>query len=283
MGNRKMGDSSRALAEGDYPAIDAWGFYIGGDTPHVWTDAEVEVLKRKFRYLLPIFTNNHPQSWQQGQNDGMIAVAWMHAHSVPAASAVGLDYEDAQNAQYLQGFEAAVLAYGYKTLLYGQTSTVYGNPRPSAGYWGANWNGIPHLNPKDCATQYISDTMLGEPYDLSLLSDSLVLWDTIPPAPHPAPVVRRNKAMYLISVTPDPTQPGTTNTTGIFGVHEGLGPVHVDGKTYANPDFVADHGPVRAVDPQYYQNLIDARDMFIKQLAASIPVTVTGSGTLEIG
>jgi hypothetical protein len=76
-------------------------------------------------------------------------------------------------------------------------------------------------------------------------------------APIPVPPPVPGGPVYLISVSPDPTQGGVKGTTGIFAVHEGLGPVHVDGPTYT-ADFQKNHGPITVVSPAYYAALVAA-------------------------
>ena len=51
------------------------------------------------------------------------------------------------------------------------------NPQPSGGYWAAHWTNQQHLCNGAIATQYGGDVTLGKPYDLSVVSDSLPLWD----------------------------------------------------------------------------------------------------------
>jgi len=161
------------------PHLDVCGGYIGGDTPHIWSDAEWA--GQSARWRLPIYTCDNPGQ-RNPTTDAQFAVSWMHTHGVPAASAVALDFETAVNGSYVASFDAVVVAGGYRTLLYGSLSTVTRNPRPSAGYWTASWTGSPHLDAGAAATQYISDTQLGRGYDLSQVADGLVLWDTQAPA-----------------------------------------------------------------------------------------------------
>lgn len=164
------------------PHLDVCGFYIGGDTPHVWTDAEIA--GQSARWRLPIYVTDNPGQ-RNAAADAGTAVAWLRSHGVPAGSAVALDYETAVDAAYVTAFDGAVRSAGWTVLLYGSLSTVTQNPRPSAGYWTASWTGVPHLDAGAAATQYASDTQLGEPYDLSEVSDGLVLWDTRPVVPVP--------------------------------------------------------------------------------------------------
>ena len=169
---RRMYDASSPPTD---PHLDVCAFYIGGDTPHQWTDAEIT--GQSARWRLPIYVCDNPAQ-RNPTTDAAEAVAWLRAHHVPAGCALALDYEMAVNGAYVTAFDKAITAAGWTLLLYGSLSYVIQNPRPSAGYWTASWTGAPHLDPGAAATQYIGDTQLGKPYDLSEVADSLVLWDT---------------------------------------------------------------------------------------------------------
>lgn len=177
---RRMYDASSPPPD---PHLDVCGFYIGGDTPHVWTDGEID--GQSARWRLPIYVCDNPARRNPTADAGQ-AVAWMRAHGVPAGCALALDFETAVDAAYVTAFDKVVRSAGWTLLLYGSLSSVTQNPRPSAGYWTASWTGSPHLDPGAAATQYISDTQLGRPYDLSEVSDGLALWDTQAPVP-PSP------------------------------------------------------------------------------------------------
>ena len=161
------------------PHLDVCGFYIGGDTPHVWSDAEIA--RQSARWRLPIYVCDNPGQ-RDAAADAAAAVGWLRSHGVPRGTALALDFETAVDAAYVTAFDNVVRSAGWKLLLYGSLSSVTQNPRPSAGYWTASWTGVPHLDAGAAATQYISDTQLGRPYDLSEVSDALVLWDTQGPA-----------------------------------------------------------------------------------------------------
>jgi hypothetical protein len=169
---RTMYDWSSVPAD---PHLDVSAFYIGGDTPHVATASEIA--SQSARWRLPIYTCDNPGS-RNPTNDANSAVAWLRSHSVPLGCTLALDYELAVDASYLNAFDSVVVAAGYKTMVYGSLSYVTQNPRPSGGYWTADWTAAPHLNSGAMATQYISDVQLNKSYDLSVVSDSLVLWDT---------------------------------------------------------------------------------------------------------
>jgi hypothetical protein len=167
----QIADSAYPLAAGSYPSsVVGWGFYIGGDTPHVWSDAEVAALP--YRYRLPIFTRSDPDGAAQAQSDAGAAVAWAKAHGQPAGTLIQLDFETAVNAVYVTAFDAIIVAGGYKTVLYGSQSTVQQNPTPSGGFNIANWDGVDD-DPGWTAKQY-EDT--GD-YDLNDFSPSAPLWD----------------------------------------------------------------------------------------------------------
>jgi hypothetical protein len=198
----QVGDSAYPLAASSYPSsVQGWGFYIGGDTPHVWSDAEIAALP--YRYRLPIYTRSDPSGSAQAQSDANAAVAWARAHSQPAGTLIQLDFETAVDAAYVDAFDAVVTAAGFKTLLYGSQSTVLANPRPSGGYNVANWDGVDD-DPSWTAKQY-QDT---GGYDLNDFAADAPLWDiqaAAPAAPTPevsemATIVRvsGNASVYLL-------------------------------------------------------------------------------------
>ncbi len=131
----------------------------------------------------------------------------------------------------------------------------------------------------------------------TLLGYTSVVTPPPPPPPPPPPVVPPGEIfMDLISVSPDPTQPGSTGTTGFFGVYEGLGVVHFDQATWkdSGPAYVTRYGPVKPVSLDYYNRVsamsgktaISLTDAQVAALGAAIgaavklpafPTTVTGT------
>jgi hypothetical protein len=172
---RRMYDA--AYPPSSPPAWEAVAGYIGGNTPHVWTDAQWRAQPARWR--LPIFTRSHGGD---PSADAHAAVSWMTAHHVPKGSCVALDYETRVDASYLRAFDAVVVRAGWRAIVYGSRSSVLSNPKPSGGYWVADWTGSPFLYPGSAATQYASDGMLGRPWDASLVADSTPLWDTKAPS-----------------------------------------------------------------------------------------------------
>jgi hypothetical protein len=193
------------------PHLDVCAFYIGGDTPHVWSDSEIAAQSARWR--LPIYACSNPAS-RNPTSDSAAAVAWLRAHGVPRGSALALDYETAVDAGYLTTFDKEVVAAGWRVLVYGSLSSVTQNPQPSAGFWTASWTGAAHLDPGAAATQWASDTMLAKPYDLSQVADSLVLWDTKLPVPAPGPgpdlyLMENSMLPQIESLASDTRSPGS--------------------------------------------------------------------------
>ncbi len=144
--------------------------YIGGDTPHVWTEAEWGYFGgwRK----LPIWTRTADNSAQDGTSDGWAAIQALKAVGVPARGAgqgspVALDLETYQDPAYVSAFAEVLEWAGFPVYPYGSASTLRGNPQ-CWGYWAADWTGSEHLLSWSTATQYQQAGV--HPYDLSELS-----------------------------------------------------------------------------------------------------------------
>jgi hypothetical protein len=161
------------------PASDGVAFYIGGDTPHVWTAAEVSASKA--RYRLPIYVRSNPPG-PGAAADVAAALAQLKAIGAPAGVLVAWDMETAADAGYISAVSTGITSAGYQIIVYGSQSTVLGNKVPDGLYWGADWTAAVHLAGADVMTQYVS--FAG--YDLSTARSSLPFWDTQPPGPLPA-------------------------------------------------------------------------------------------------
>lgn len=161
--------------------IEGWGFYLGGNTPHVWTSQEVAALALRYRYLLPIYTCSNPAG-RDPAADARQFVDELRALGVPRGVLVQLDYETAIDSAYEIEFAAALRAAGYVVELYGSASTVAQNLRPDGGYDAAAWTGR-DTPPADTAEQFVD---VGA-YDLNDFRPTAPLWDvtaqTIPAAP----------------------------------------------------------------------------------------------------
>lgn len=185
------------------PDTDIVAFYIGGDTPHVWTDHEIHATYGRNRYRLPIYVRSNPGSAGEGHLEGGEAIRWAMAHHMPRGTTIALDYETAVDDPYLMAFDAVMRGAGYETMVYGSESTVLSNHRPSMGYWVALWDNVPDLRSGWAAHQYASDQMLGKSYDLSVVADWVPLWDmqNAPTPPPPPPV--DNWTEQIVNNLPD--------------------------------------------------------------------------------
>ena len=163
------------------PASDGVCIYLAGDTPHVWTVAEIAA--QPARYRLPVFVRSNPPG-PGAAADVATAVARLHAIGAPTGTLVAWDMEMADDAAYILAVFEGLWAADYELIVYGSQSTVLGNDNPDGLYWGADWTDVPHLHSPDAMTQWVSFAA----YDLSLGRASLPFWDTRPgPAPAPQP------------------------------------------------------------------------------------------------
>ncbi len=151
------------------PHVDGCLVYIGGDTPHVWTDAEVR--NAPGRYRLPTYVRSDPWAADPAHDAGE-ALAWLQAHAVPKGRVVVLDLETAINAVYVNAFAAALHAAGFLVWEYGSRGTLFHNPRQD-GYFVADPTGTPHLVVGTAATQFAADGA----YDLDDVAETGALWD----------------------------------------------------------------------------------------------------------
>lgn len=185
------------------PRTDVVLIYIGGDTPHVWTDAEIKEQEGLSDYGLPCFVRSNPPGPGVAP-DLFDCIRWLRAHNVPVGSAVVLDLETAVAPSYVLPFGYGLNQAGYKCLPYGSRATLYRNPQLD-GYFDAHPGDPPEVDPGNVATQY---DYTGS-YDLSEILDSVQLWEFTHPAVHATdtgPVVAsktKGNLLYLC-YTPQP-------------------------------------------------------------------------------
>lgn len=187
-----------------------WCVYIGGNTPHVWTDAEIQNLKAQphIRYLLPIFTRSHPQG-ADAVADATVAVAWAEAHGQPAGTLIMWDYETAVDSAYERDVDGYLRSYSFHEVLYGSKSTVTQNARPSGGYDEAAWTGADYA-PGDTGDQFVD---VGA-YDLNEFRSTAPLWDL-----HPAPVAPSVPQPEEIDMLKDSTIIRLTDSKDVYLLH----------------------------------------------------------------
>ena len=179
------------------PRVDGVCIYIGGDTPHVWTPAEVA--RQAARWRLPVWVRSDPAAASSAADSGAALTA-LHKIGCPRGSLVALDVETAVDAGFVWNFCRQLTTGGYAVILYGSDSTVFSNRIPDALYFAADWTGTPHMAARAQMTQYVSFRA----YDLDLALPPHPVWDpaqqpTQPTLPnwqdtmmHALPVVAQN-------------------------------------------------------------------------------------------
>ena len=161
------------------PVTDGVVVYIGGDAVHVWTVEEIKA--QTARYRLPVFVRSDPRGIAGVAADVNAAVAQLKAIGAPKGTLVAFDMETAADKSYIAGVYTGLAAAGYKLIVYGSESTVFGNDAPDDLYWSADWTGTPHLSRGASMEQWVN--FAG--YDDDEALSSLPFWDTqaVPPKP----------------------------------------------------------------------------------------------------
>src|SRR6266700_5256935 len=120
----KMFDASTppASAPHGYRAVAG---YIGGDTPHVWTDAEW----RRFGRLrkLPIWVRSNPAA-VKAETDAFGALERLFELHVPRGVTVALDLETAVNGDYVRTFHRVMKRAGVFDWVYWWATTGSRDP-----------------------------------------------------------------------------------------------------------------------------------------------------------
>lgn len=158
--------------------MDGVGGYIGGDTPHTWSLADWN--SQHVRYRLPIFVRSNPVGASAAADVGA-ALTQLRALGAPGGILVAWDMETAADAAYIKAVYNLMTADGYKLIIYGSQSSVFGNDNPDGLYWGADWTSVSGLKPGDSITQFVSFNS----YDVDTATATLPYWDTSPPNPYP--------------------------------------------------------------------------------------------------
>lgn len=124
-----------------------WGVYVAGDTPHVWTQAEIAALGLGgVRGVLPIVVPPQDHAWW-AENEGYgtlealvrDAVAW----GLPKGAPLALDVEEAQAVRIGPDtgrcWAIACVAHGYRPWLYGPAGFL--DRDHWCHHWLAKWYG----------------------------------------------------------------------------------------------------------------------------------------------
>src|SRR6185437_3571021 len=166
----------------DLPRANA--FYIGGDTPHVWTSSQIHNPTNEYRLPIWVYKNN------DGKTDANEAIAFCRKIGMPRGRLICLDMETHVDPDYSKAFHDTVVSAGYVYVVY-ESESVQGNFVGANPRWGADWTNAVHIVANDWATQYADSKMLGHPFDISAVSDFSKLWnikkDVVKPNPPPPP------------------------------------------------------------------------------------------------
>jgi len=138
------------------------GYYGGPNAFNVWAHGEWKRFHRNRK--LPIWVGG-----QDGPGEASQAIKALHDLGVPKRVYTALDMEDRVDDLYVNNFGHALQAAGYKVWVYGQASSVFGNPRLN-GYWVADYadkGAFMYDHRHVRATQYAT----GPNYDSSTVRD----------------------------------------------------------------------------------------------------------------
>ena len=177
------------------PVTDGVLIYAGGDTPHVWTVAEIA--RQTARYRLPTWVRSNPQQANPA-TDAADFIIWLDQHGAPHGTATLLDLETAIDPAFVNTFGSILNGSGYWVLGYGSSSTLDHNPVLN-GYFVALPEIAAVIPPGYVAVQW----KFAGSYDLDLILDSIPLWDTQPPSPPippPVPVIQGDYVTYNTEV-----------------------------------------------------------------------------------
>lgn len=158
--------------------------YFGGSSAtRAWTTDELDHVKALKLRILPVWVPTPGSDNPRAAAEGLIQR--LHDESVPAGVHVMWDMETGKepDAAWLNRAADTVAAAGWLNLVYGSTSTLFGQP-PRDGYVVADWAvpRQPHLYGRAHvrATQFANDVSLpdGHKIDQSVITHDLLaeLW-----------------------------------------------------------------------------------------------------------
>lgn len=161
--------------------VDVVAFYLGGWTPHVWTQTQINAQSTHWMMPIWVYNPNTPGS-TQGNIDGKAAVNAMKNIGVSTGTRIAVDMESSIDEPYLAAFRNVIGPAGYHMMIYGGPSTVFQNwPQnpngPGGGWWVADWTFTPHLynHAGVWGTQW-TNPQNPPPWDQSVVADLTNLW-----------------------------------------------------------------------------------------------------------
>ncbi len=240
---RQMIDSAFPLK--NPPPSDVILIYAGGDTPHPWSTAEILAMPARYRW--PCWVRSNPGQVNAGVDAALFA-AWLHGHRVPQHTCVILDLETAVHVAYVNAFNLALRAAGYRVTKYGSQSTIWANPKTDGGTFVA----LP--GPDVLTTE--GDTVARQygfegGFDRSIVlgQAALPLWDTRPPKPEPpAPEYVTHVTAGHMSLHDLAAQHGTT-AAHVLRLTARDGPFTAETYAWINGVFRDDGGMVDPWEP----------------------------------
>lgn len=177
--------------------MDGVGGYIGGDTPHTWSVTDWN--SQHVRYRLPIFVRSNPAGASAAADVGA-ALMQLRNIGAPGGILIAWDMETAADPAYIKAVYNLITKDGYKLIVYGSQSSVFGNENPDGLYWGADWTSVPGLKPGNAITQFVSFNS----YDEDTASATLPYWDKNPPGPpNPYPTLQQGSTGTPVETAQD--------------------------------------------------------------------------------
>ncbi|HET6909071.1 MAG TPA: hypothetical protein VFH54_07020 [Mycobacteriales bacterium] len=178
MGLRLVADAAYPFDYSKLPAgVGAVAGYVGGDTPHVWTPAEIAAVKATGRQWWGIWTapsTGEVLTSRQGSNDGADMASALNRIGYPKTLPVFYDIEQGTWNASPAGARAAISAW--KTALHAAGwASAYAYVPLAAGFdWIADWTGrAPETLPTGVIGQQWAGNQDGDTYDLSSFTDTL--------------------------------------------------------------------------------------------------------------
>jgi len=161
-----MADASNPNGITHAPATHVIAGYIGGDTPHVWSDLEWHRPEFDGYRKLPIFVRSTDVGLAGGREDAFTALHTLYHLRIPKGTAVVYDRETSTDKDGTQGFINVMSWAGYGTMPYGSKDNILDHPAGN-GLWVADPTNVAHMykHAGVNATQY----QFSQTYDLSVV------------------------------------------------------------------------------------------------------------------
>jgi hypothetical protein len=161
----KMEDASNPNALKNVSGAAIVAGYIGGDTPHVWSDDDWHRSEFNSKKKIPIFVRSNDVGTAGGRSDGFLALEQLYHLGVPHHTIVVYDRETNTDIEATRAFNSVLIWGSYRPVPYGSKDNLFAHPAPY-GYWVADYTNKPHIydHPGVEITQW---TDAGPDFDLS--------------------------------------------------------------------------------------------------------------------